>query len=149
MNDKSRPWYESQEMLDYELLIANKVATRWKCTTFKLPIKYNLDYAFIRDKEIVSFIEFKRVGYTIDEFKHFGGYGLSSHKWMAAKSLCQTSGKPFCLIIETKDNRFWFTEYTNFDNMRTVIGGRNDRGDIQDIEPWVKLNAYNFNEIML
>jgi hypothetical protein len=69
------------------------------------------------------------------------------HKWNAAKAICETTGKPFCLIVTTLDNKTWYAEYSKFEMMATVIGGRNDRGDKQDIEPWVLINTYNFNEI--
>lgn len=148
MNDK-RPMYEKPESLAHELATANMVASTWGCEAVKLPIKYGLDYAFVKAKTIVAFVEFKSRNYTMDAFKSFGGYGLSMHKWNAAKSICKSSGKPFCLIVETSDNKIWYAEYFKFEIMPTVIGGRNDRGDKQDIEPWVLINTYKFNEISL
>ena len=146
MSDK-RPMYEMPESLAHEFVTANKVASNWGCEAVKLPIKYGLDYAFVKANSIVAFVEFKSRNYTMDAFKSFGGYGLSMHKWNAAKSICESSGKPFCLIVETSDNKIWYAEYSKFEIMPTVIGGRNDRGDKQDIEPWVLINTYNFNKI--
>ena len=146
MSDK-RPMYETPESLAHEIVTANKVASNWGCDAFKLPIKYGLDYAFVKANNIVAFVEFKSRKYTMDDFKHFGGYGLSMHKWNAAKSICESSGKPFCLIVETSDNKIWYAEYSKFEIMPTVIGGTSQRNDWQDIEPWVLINTYNFNEI--
>ena len=146
MSDK-RPMYETPESLAKELATANKVASLWNCTAFKLPMKYGLDFAFIKAKHIAAFVELKSVNYTMDDFKHFGGYGLSLHKWNAAKAICETTGKPFCLIVTTSDNKTWYAEYSKFEIMATVIGGTSQRNDWQDIEPWVLINTYNFNEI--
>jgi hypothetical protein len=140
--------YQTPESLAHELVLANKVASLWNCTPFKLSIKYGLDFAFVKAKNIVAFVELKSVTYTMDAYKSFGGYGISLHKWNAAKDICQTTGKPFCLIIETLDKKIWYAEYSKFEIMQTVIGGRNDRNDKQDNEPWVLINTYNFNEII-
>ena len=147
MSDK-RPMYETPESLAREIVTANKVASNWGCDAVKLPIKYGLDYAFVKGKTIVAFVELKSVNYTMDAFKSFGGFGMGLHKWLSAKAICESSGKPFCLIVETSDNKIWYAEYSKFEIMPTVIGGRNDRSDNQDIEPWVLINTYNFNEII-
>ena len=147
MSDK-RPFYETPESLAREHETAIKVASTWNCTPFKLPIKYGLDFAFVKAKNIVAFVELKTVTYTMDAYKRFGGYGISLHKWNAAKAICEISGKPFCLIVETSDKKIWYAEYSKFEIMPTIIGGRNDRNDKQDNEPLVIINTYNFNEII-
>jgi hypothetical protein len=146
MNDK-RPMYETPESLAREIATANKVASTWGCDAIKLPIRYGLDYAFVKGKTIVAFVELKSVNYTMDDFKLFGGFGMGLHKWLSAKAICESSGKPFCLIVETSDNKIWYVEYSKFEIMPTVLGGRHDRNDRQDIDPWVIINTYNFNEI--
>jgi hypothetical protein len=147
MSDK-RLMYETPESLAKELVTANKVASLWNCTPFKLPIKYGLDFAFIKANNIVAFIELKNIKFTMQSIKNFGGYKLSLHKWNAAKAICETTGKPFCLIVETSDSKIWYIEHSSFGIMPVEIGGRGDRDDWQDFEPWVILSVYNFNQII-
>ena len=144
MNGK-RPLYETQTHLDQEQGVAAVISSRWDCQPVKLPIKYSLDFALVRNKRIVSYCEMKTRNYTMNEINSMGGYLLSLNKWINAQNMCKSSGVPFTLIVQTVDKKIWYSVFKDdFSKLTTYMVGRKDRNDWQDIELCVLISANRF-----
>lgn len=134
----SRPLYEGAHDRTNEQAVAAKLAGLWGCEAVKLPMSYELDFAFVRDGIVASFVEVKCRAYSWAQINQWGGYMLALSKWERALSLFQTSGRPFTLAVHTPDG-IYFKVCREFGFAPVKIGGRRDRGDWQDIEPVVML----------
>ena len=141
-----RPLYETGEDLERERNVADAVASIWDCSFAKLPIKYGLDYAIRADKGVVAWAEVKCRNYAMSDIGRLGGYMLSLDKWMAAKSLSQSTGLPFLLIVNALDG-LYYAKFQTFLAMRVDFMGRRDRNDWQDMEPCVLLDVKSFNRL--
>lgn len=140
-----RPMYETPENKQNELRVLGEITKKWMCGGHKLPIKYGLDYSLTRSNEILGFCEIKCRNYP---FSHFlDGYQISLNKIMAAKNLYETTSIPCFLVIDCKDG-IWYTQITEFKNIKPVLGGRKDRGDWQDFEPMAVIDAGKFKKIV-
>jgi hypothetical protein len=141
----NRPIYETRANLDQELSVAAVVARKWDCVPVKLPMKYSVDFALVRNKQIKSFCEMKSRNYTLTQLDKMGGVMISFDKWMKAKSICRSANVPFILIIQTVDKKIWYSVFSDeFVRMPTYLGGRTDRNDSQDIDACVLLDAKLF-----
>ncbi len=155
----ARPMYETGHDLLAEYGFAHKIEERWDVKLQKLPIKYGLDFAAVRGKEIVSWVELKcrRV-----DAGTYPTYMLSLNKWNAARELSLSTSLPFLLCVRWK-NADWYFRFSPGEFALTVkvagkldqpafpfglgIGGRSDRNDAQDIEPVVLIPAHYFKEL--
>lgn len=141
----ARTMYETEANLEKERAVVALICEKFKCTSDKLAIKYGLDYALSRDGKVAAFCEIKCRNYP---FSHFAdGYAIGLHKIMAAKQLTDTTGLPFILVISCEDG-VYYTKVSEFKNILTVMGGRRDRGDPQDIEPMAVFRAAEFKKIV-
>lgn len=120
------------------------VSSAWRCEFAKLPIKYQLDYALTRHKKIVALAEIKCRRYSSSSIRSLGGYMLSAHKWVAAQSLSQHCGVPFLIILRLTDGIF-FAKPNKPSGL--ILGGRTDRGDLDDVEPCVLIDMDKFKPL--
>lgn len=141
----NRPLYETKANLDQELSVASVIARKWQCVPVKLPMKYSVDFALVRNKQIKSFCEMKARNYTLSELDGMGGVMLSFDKWMNAKNICRSANVPFIFILQTVDKKIWYSVYSDeFVRMPTFYLGRTDRNDKQDLEACVLLDVKQF-----
>lgn len=141
----ARTMYETEAHLEKERSVIWLICEKFKCEASKLPIKYGLDYALSRDGKIAAFCEIKCRNYP---FSHFlDGYAISLNKIITAKQISETTGLPFILVISCEDG-VYYAKMTEFKNIPTVMGGRKDRGDWQDMEPMAVLQASEFKKIV-
>ena len=54
-----RPRYERKVDLTNEVAVMEELAKKFDCTYYKLPVKYGVDFAAVRDGVIVAFVEVK------------------------------------------------------------------------------------------
>lgn len=141
-----RPLYETWQNLISEQDVATRLESEWTCKMDKLPIRYHLDFVARRGKNVVAFCEIKVRNYSMDKIESMGGYMLSLGKWSAAKKLCEASCLPFILVVKTTDG-IWFSSTEEFKPDCVIVGGRQDRGDWQDIEPCVLIRKSKFKKI--
>ena len=141
-----RPLYETESDLQKEREIGKVIQDKFNVSLVKLPIRYHLDFVARRDKKAVGFIEIKSRSYTMDSIGKMGGYLMSIGKWGAAKTLSESSGLPFILVVNAVD-QLWYSRYTTFVPDDVWVMGREDRGDWQDIEPCVVLNTARFKRL--
>lgn len=122
-----RPVYETQADLDRETLVIQKVADLYDCEFHKLPMRDRLDFAMLRNGEIVAFVEIKCrncMSHTYDTIM------MTMDKVLAARRLQAETGLPAYFVVDYMDR----TMIMSFDcQFKTVIGGRRDRNDTQDM----------------
>ena len=144
MSDK-RPIYETQQHRDQELRVAAVIARKWQCLPVKLPMKYSLDFALVRDKQIKSFCEMRARNYTMVQFGNMGGYMLSLAKWTNAQNICKATNVPFILIVQTIDKKIWYSVFKDdFLKVPAIMNMKSNRNDSQDIEPCVLIDTRAF-----
>lgn len=139
----SRPLYEKQADLDKERSLADKLSEKWNCQLVKMPIKYHLDYAMLRDEKIVGFCEMKSPNYSLSDFKRFGGFFISLDKFMSANKLNSSTMLP-CFIVLNASDGIWYASFHDAKLTAIKMKGRKDRKDWQDMEPCVVLDTDQF-----
>ncbi len=109
----------------------------------KLPIRYCLDYAALRNKKIVAFVEIK---HRTNKIHAYPTYMLSLAKVQAAKRLAEDVKVPSFLVVQWIDA----LGTTNLANCKFSVemGGRIDRKDSQDVEPVAHINLAEFNKFI-
>lgn len=134
-----RVLYENAATLADESAVASVLEKAWACRAFKLPIAYRVDYALTIEGKIKGWAEIKCRGRRYDDMH------LSLHKWMAGAELSRATDAPFVLVYAFKDGIVW--RRVDKDKPELTIGGRNDRGDWQDIEPMVTFPLVGFKTL--
>lgn len=133
-----RPLYESDNDLQNEKQIIKLLSHKWGCSFYKLPIRYHLDYAATRNKEVVAYVEVKARNYSMQQIDSMGGYMLSVGKIVAAKNMWL----PSIVVVKLIDGIY---QCRIDEGLFPVhIMGRTDRGDNQDVEPCVLIPSTKF-----
>ena len=140
----SRPYYENRKSLQKEHALAQGLEKRWECKLKKLPIKYMLDYAAWKNRQISAWVELKCR--TIP-FEQYDEYMISLAKVMAAKDLSRNTGLKSFLVVQW-NNKTAFLQLDNAD-YELRMGGRKDRSDPDDIEPCCYFKLKDFTDLEL
>lgn len=140
----SRPYYENRKSLQKEHALAQGLEKRWECKLKKLPIKYMLDYAAWKNRQISAWVELKCR--TIP-FEQYDEYMISLAKVMAAKELSRNTGLKSFLVVQW-NNKTAFLQLDNAD-YELRMGGRKDRSDPDDIEPCCYFQLKDFTDLEL
>lgn len=136
-----RPVYENSDSLKAEEQTIRRVAEVWKTTYVKLPMQYRVDWALMRDKDIVCWCECKRRYNNKDKYPTLM---LSLNKIIHGMELARVTEKPFLVVVEWNDMVGWH-KVEKVHDIR--MGGRVDRGDWQDVEPVVDIPTSEFKRI--
>jgi hypothetical protein len=139
----SRPIYESKQDLDREKQLSTILSEAWSCSFVKMPIKYHLDYAMLRDEKIVGFCEMKSPNYSLADFRRFGGFFISLDKFMSSNKLNGTTMLPCFIVLNALDG-VWYASFHDAKLTAIKMKGRKDRNDWQDMEPCVVLDTDQF-----
>lgn len=137
-----RPLYETAGHLAKESATKALLEKKFNCTLSKIPMKMGLDFAALRNGEVVAFLELKCRNATAEQYPT---YMLSLHKLMAAKNLTSATNLPCFLAVQWTDN-IGFVALPPPD-MKIRLGGRADRNDPDDIEPVVHFPISRFKMI--
>jgi len=140
LNGVARPMYETQEDLFREVSFIERICTLWGCDSRKLPIRYKMDYALLRDGIIRAFLEVKTRAYTRD---HFSSYMISMEKVETAQEHSRFAGVPAILAVKWQDEAGYIV-LNNLKGVTLGFGGRVDRDDAQDMEPVVYIPISQF-----
>jgi len=122
--------------------MARVLCDLWNCDVVKLPRSYRLDYAALRQKRVIGWLELKR------RYRNFTDHDrvfLSLQKVLAARELHESTGLSCFFVIQFNDGFF----YTDILLQRRVIEfrGRVDRGDWQDQEAVIAIPLSDFRSI--
>ena len=129
--------HESPKDLANERAVLDKVCARWKCSAFKLPLRYELDFALLRDGVLKCFVEVKcrksaQAAYPTAV--------VGFEKVCTGLTLAEKAGVPFYLICRWTD----VIGYTSTFKGDIRLGGRYDRGDDQDPDLWMHIPVTQF-----
>ena len=133
-----RPIYETIQDLTNESSVMYALSEKFNCTFRKMPRKYGLDYAALRDGRVVAFLEVKCRTCRSDKYEE---YMLSLHKVMAATKLSSTTNLPCFLVVAWTDA----IGYTHISAPSVGFGGRQDRNDNDDMEPVALIPINHFH----
>ena len=136
-----RPHNETQLDLDRELEAAAKIEAAWHVQHIKLgEVKYQLNWAFFRHKELVGFGEFRW------REKQYDTLLLSCGKWMKMLDIRQKLDVPVLLFIHWQGlGLHYFTVEQGADYPKGIGGGH--RGQNGDIEPVIYLPTKEFRRL--
>ena len=138
-----RPIYETDKDREQEADFIKELCIAWKCEAKKLPIHYKLDFALIREGVIRAFLETKIRSYARG---YFDTYMISMAKVLAAKEYSAFAGVPSLLSVRWDDGD-GFIALHDIKDFHIGFGGREDRGDPQDMEPVVFIPIEHFGRI--
>jgi len=134
-----RQRYETDADLSNESDIIDAACVTWQCQAIKLPISYRLDFALLRDEQVVAFAEVKRRNVLHNTYPTAF---ISLSKIMAARLMRPL---PSFWVVAWDDG----VGYVRLDNHDGVItmGGRRDRHDSADIEPMAHFKTELFKKL--
>ena len=135
----SRPLYESPDNREAEEAIAHAIKLTWKCMVKKLPIRYEIDFALVRE-EVVALAEIKRRYHRFGEYET---YMISLGKVAKANSLTLP-----CFVVVGWNDCIKWASLTNETPSKIEWGGRTDRKDWQDEEPCAHYPIEIFKPLM-
>ena len=133
----------SEKHVKEEDYFKKDIENYWGCKLEKLPIDYRLDYAVIREGEIVAWIELKNRKLYSDQYQDSM---INLNKWMKAKEFRGISDIPTLLAVRYKDKDLWCFLTDEMDlEIRWGARTKNTR-DWQDIGPAVHIKLTEFKE---
>ena len=124
----ARPIYETLDSQQNEETIIKEFCAYHKCEYAKLPRSYILDYALIKNNEIVGFAEVKRRKVAMGMYPTIF---VALHKTIAANNM----PLPCALVVGWDDAYGWLDLKSR--PVKLAMSGRKDRNDPADIEPMV------------
>lgn len=137
-----RKSYETTASRRAEEAVGRVVAKRIGLEVRQMPLKYPVDFAFAAGTEVRAFAEIKCREH------HFGAFPtliLGLNKWAACRRLSEFSGVPALLVVRFGSEIRWCRMPDHGLDVR--IGGREDRGDWQDVEPVVHVPVRIFEQL--
>jgi hypothetical protein len=123
-----RPLYENDADRDAEESARRKLQDAWNCELIKLPMRYHCDFAAQRDGAIVGLVEYKRRYFRHDKYPTTILFAEKVRNTEILAGACNCYGY---YVAEFDDGLFYLE--MNERPSQICIGGRNDRGDPQDI----------------
>lgn len=136
--------YESENDKENEAEIIQMICNKWGVACRKLPIRYIVDYALFRDKQLSAFAEVKR---RKNDSTKYPTLIISLFKLINASMLFRRADVPFLLVVGWNDRIGWWMMPNDFQFDSVEWGGRNDRGDSQDMEPVVHIPIRKFKTL--
>lgn len=129
--------HESPKDLANERAVLDILCKRWKCSAFKLPERYELDFALLRDGQLKCFVEVKCRGSAQAAYPTAV---VGFRKVYTGQTLAAVAKVPFYLVIRWTDA----IGYTSTFNGEIRLGGRYDREDDQDPDLWMHVPITQF-----
>lgn len=136
-----RPTYETDADRKRESAVAVVVAEHFNFIPKKCPNSYPIDYVLVHGRDIQVWLEVKCRSHAKGDYDT---YMLSAQKYSAGLRLAQATGRQFMLAVKWKDCLGILHLPAECDPR---WGGRNDRGDWQDMEPTVHFRHELFKVI--
>lgn len=128
--------WETADDLKREADVVALYAQYKNCDYEKLPIAYKADYAFLRDGEIVAFIEIRCRNVAHDEYPTIM---LSLLKWHDVNAMAKAAGVPAMFVVRYTDGVYAIPFREMPDEI--TMGGRALQRDSRDREPVVHYNV--------
>lgn len=140
----ARPLYESANDRRRERAAMERLFEGTGRTVRKLPIRYGIDFAVIRDGQIVSWAEVKC---RYNSSALYPTLMISAAKIWTGINLSKDTLKPFFIVAEWTDG-IGFLKVTDVSVFELGFGGRTDRDDEQDVEPvyFIPIDMFKMKE---
>ena len=139
-----RPLYETKADLNREYDCVERLMSAWKCNARKLPISYQLDYMFERNKKPTGWGEIKCRNHS---FNTYPTLILSYAKMDRGIQYHNRTGLPFIVVASMQDGDFWYL-HSDGDDLPIRWGGRTKNvRDNQDSEPVVHIPMDLFKRV--
>lgn len=144
-----RPMYESERDRINEDRIARRIEKAWSMELKKMPVSYKLDFAAIRDKVIVGWLEVKRRKIR----REWRSVMLSVSKWKAGCVLSSSTGVGWAFVVENSlDGKLWWCDCSDMmeeeEPLRIEWGGRTrSTRDSADVEPVIHIPTKLFKQV--
>lgn len=122
----NRPMYETSADLKRESAVINEFCDIYKLEKQKLPFTQKIDFALVKKKKIVVFVEVKCRVFNMGKYKTMF---ISLDKVQAARDLTALTGTKTLLLVCWSDVMGYIDFAEPFD---VQLGGRTDRNDVQD-----------------
>lgn len=136
----NRPRYEVAEDRAKEEAVAARVFSQF--VRHKLPDRYSVDWALFKDGTLYGWAEIKCRN------KFYPRPFVSLGKVMEGLRLANNTGTPFFLVFQFPDGIFAKRiKETDLERGNIMHGGRQDRGDWQDMEPVILFDIKSFTQI--
>jgi len=131
-----RPLYETADHLSRETEFAQKIQERFNCELKKLPISHKIDFAAVREDQVVAWLEIKIRNCCVLQYNT---YMISYSKYQELKLKAFTSGNAAIIAVRwNNEDRFYRVNESNVISLRW--GGRTvQRRDFEDVEPMVHI----------
>tara|TARA_R110000751_G_scaffold64667_1_gene132729 strand:- start:2913 stop:3374 length:462 start_codon:yes stop_codon:yes gene_type:complete len=135
-----RPVYETQQSLSAERETIAEHPYFGSFQHVKLPLQYRMDFGCVdHTGRIKCFVEVKT---RTTPKQHYRNFIISLSKIVAA-SAYERCGIPTYLLVKWTDSSGWIKLEEQKWEVR--FGGRQDRGDWQDMEPLINIPVEQFN----
>jgi len=138
-----RTTYEAKLDVTNEKAVQAEIEKRWSCNLHKMPKAQHIDWVATRGKQATAFIELKC---RTNKRHQYPTLMLSFSKWMHGIQMASAAAIPFLLVIRWLDGTYYL-KVTDSTPMRVEHGGRQDRGDWQDMEPVVQIDINLFRPL--
>ena len=145
-----RPIYETPGDRAREAAVVDAFASHYSLETIKLPARYPLDFAVLRDSGDGNVITaFGEVKIRTHSFGAFPTVILSVAKWSEGMALVERTGTRLLLLVgwDSGSDVRWVDLTTLTGPPRIAPGGRQDRGDSDDAEPVVHIPIHVFRSV--
>jgi hypothetical protein len=140
-----RPIYETEADRVAERQIITKMMPHWRFEdALKLPIGYGVDFALIRDDDIMGFAEIKARNLV---FGFGDGYYLALQKVIRAREITTASGIGCRLVVRFSDGKVRWCNIGDYTPSRIIPHGRRQQRDRYDTEPCVVYPWSKFREV--
>ena len=113
-----RPFYESDKDRISKQRIARRVEKAWRLDLQSMPSLYNLDFAAVRDKVIVGWVEVKRRRIR----REWRTIVLPVSKWQEGCVLSSSTGVGWAFVVEnSEDGKLWWCDCSDMMEEETPL----------------------------
>jgi Holliday junction resolvase len=114
----------------------------WCCSVGACPKAYAVDLVLHRGLDVVALVEVKCRTYMPPDRTLW----ISAHKWADLIRLSEATSVPAFLAVHFYGHGLYVIAASRR-RFRTILGGRRDRGDAQDIEPEIEIPLSAFERV--
>lgn len=139
-----RKTFETERDRRAERSAIDEYAIHFRAKAEKLPRSYRLDFALVREQQIVAFVEFKRRYFSSSAFPSLM---VTLSKYEAMIRISEASSVPSVLLCELDDALLSVRverSLSSVPGFKLVWGGRKKMRDDQDREPQVLIPIERF-----
>jgi hypothetical protein len=137
-------WYETAADKVNERRIAKHVATCWSCEAMEYPPGTPTDYYFKRDDWFYATVEVKHKNRAFEAKPYIG---LDVLKLSPLVHAMWTHNAPSFYVVECSDGGIYYVRAHQVCGYPVLVGGRCDRGDKHDIEPYIAIPLKLFRPV--